>query len=72
VRVYAALPGAIDTDMSRGFDGPKLDPATTADAALDALTGDACEVYIGLMAQGLARGLALERASTQAQLLSTS
>jgi NAD(P)-dependent dehydrogenase (short-subunit alcohol dehydrogenase family) len=72
VRVYAALPGAIDTDMGRGFDGPKLDPATTADAALDALTGERYEVYIGSMAQQLAHGLALERAATQAQLLSTS
>lgn len=72
VRVFAALPGAIDTDMSRDFDGPKLDPAITADAALDALTGDACEAYIGSMAQELAYGLALERTATQAQLLSTS
>jgi hypothetical protein len=39
---------------------------------IDALTGDAYEVYIGSMAQGLAHGLALERAATQAQLLSTS
>ncbi|MBU9597977.1 SDR family NAD(P)-dependent oxidoreductase [Burkholderia multivorans] len=72
VRVFAALPGAIDTDMSRGFDGPKLDPAATADTALDALTGERYEVYIGSMAQGLEHGLALERAATQAQLLSTS
>ncbi|WP_175980548.1 SDR family NAD(P)-dependent oxidoreductase [Burkholderia sp. BCC1630] len=72
VRVFAALPGAIDTNMSRGFEGPKLDPAATADAALEALAGDAYEVYIGSMAQGLAHGLALERAATQAQLLSKS
>ncbi|MEM5440005.1 SDR family NAD(P)-dependent oxidoreductase [Paraburkholderia diazotrophica] len=71
VGVLAALPGAIDTDMSRDFEGPKLDPADTADAALDALAGMAGEAYIGAMAHGLAQGLALDRAATHAQLLST-
>ncbi|WP_244818382.1 SDR family NAD(P)-dependent oxidoreductase [Caballeronia sp. Lep1P3] len=70
VRVFAALPGAIDTDMSRDFDGPKLSPADVADAALDALSGSTSEVYIGAMAQQLAHGLATARAATQAQLLS--
>lgn len=70
VSVLAALPGAIDTDMSRDFDGPKLDPAFTADAVLDALTGETGEVYIGAMAQGLAQDLALDRAATQARILS--
>lgn len=69
VRVFAAMPGAIDTDMSRDFAGPKLDPAEAADAVLDALTGSAGEIYIGEMAKGLAQGLALDRAATQAQLL---
>jgi hypothetical protein len=63
------MPGAIDTDMSRDFDGPKLSPADTADAALDALTGSASEIYIGAIAQQLAEGLALDRAATPAQLL---
>jgi NAD(P)-dependent dehydrogenase (short-subunit alcohol dehydrogenase family) len=69
VRVYAAMPGAIDTDMSRDFDGPKLSPADVAEAALDALTATAREIYIGPMAQQLADGLALDRIATQAQLL---
>jgi NAD(P)-dependent dehydrogenase (short-subunit alcohol dehydrogenase family) len=70
VCVFAAMPGAIDTEMSRDFAGPKLDPAEAADAVLDALTGSAGEIYIGEMAKGLAQGLALDRAATQAQLLS--
>jgi NAD(P)-dependent dehydrogenase (short-subunit alcohol dehydrogenase family) len=70
VRVFAAMPGAIDTDMSRDFAGPKLAPAEAADAVLDALTGSAGEIYIGEMATGLAQGLALDRPATQAQLLS--
>jgi NAD(P)-dependent dehydrogenase (short-subunit alcohol dehydrogenase family) len=69
VRVLAALPGAIDTDMSRDFPGPKLDPAEAADAVLDALPGDAREIDIGAMAHALAHGLALNRAATQAHLL---
>ncbi|SAL70420.1 short-chain dehydrogenase [Caballeronia arvi] len=72
VRVFAALPGAIDTDMSRDFAGPKLDAAATADATLDALAGDSHEIYIGAMAQQLAQGLSLQRAETQAQLLFSS
>jgi NAD(P)-dependent dehydrogenase (short-subunit alcohol dehydrogenase family) len=72
VRVFAALPGAIDTDMSRDFEGPKLDPFAVADAVPDALAESAHEIYIGAMAQELARGLSLERVATQAQLLSTS
>jgi NAD(P)-dependent dehydrogenase (short-subunit alcohol dehydrogenase family) len=71
VRVIAALPGAIDTDMSRDFAGPKLSPAEVADAALDALSGNASEIPIGSMAQELAAGLATDRAATQAQLHST-
>jgi NAD(P)-dependent dehydrogenase (short-subunit alcohol dehydrogenase family) len=70
VRVFAAMPGAIDTDMSRDFAGPKLSPAQTADAMLDALAGSAGEIYIGEMARGLAQGLTMDRAATQAQLLS--
>ncbi|SAK82709.1 short-chain dehydrogenase [Caballeronia calidae] len=69
VRVLAALPGAIDTDMSRDFAGPKLDAAETADAILDALADDAREIYVGTMAQQLVQGLASNRAATQAQLL---
>ncbi|AXF22497.1 short-chain dehydrogenase [Burkholderia pyrrocinia] len=70
VRVFAAMPGAIDTDMSRDFAGPKLIPAEAADAMLDALTGDAGEIYIGEMAKRLAQGLTMDRATTQAQLFS--
>ncbi|MEZ2350907.1 SDR family NAD(P)-dependent oxidoreductase [Caballeronia sp. RCC_10] len=71
VRVIAALPGAIDTEMSRDFDGPKLSPADVADAALDALAGSASEIFIGAMAQQLAAGLAADRAAIHARLHST-
>lgn len=69
VRVFAAMPGAIDTDMSRDFAGPKLSPAETADAMLDALAASAGEIYIGEMARGLSQALTMDRAATQAQLL---
>jgi NAD(P)-dependent dehydrogenase (short-subunit alcohol dehydrogenase family) len=53
VRVLAILPGAIDTDMSRDFPGPKLAPA---------------EVYLGAMAQQIAAGLAADRQAVQGSL----
>jgi NAD(P)-dependent dehydrogenase (short-subunit alcohol dehydrogenase family) len=49
-RVLAVMTGALDTDMSRDFQGPKSAPGEVADALLAALAGDAEEVYVGDMA----------------------
>jgi NAD(P)-dependent dehydrogenase (short-subunit alcohol dehydrogenase family) len=49
-RVPAVMTGALDTDMSRHFQGPKSAPGEVADALLAALAGDAEEVYVGDMA----------------------
>ncbi len=35
IRVHAAFPGPIDTDMTRGFEAPKLAPEVIARAVLD-------------------------------------
>jgi NAD(P)-dependent dehydrogenase (short-subunit alcohol dehydrogenase family) len=68
VRVLAILPGAIDTDMSRDFPGPKLAPAEVVEAALAALRGGGEEVYLGAMAQQIAAGLAADRQAVQGSL----
>lgn len=69
VRVIGVMPGAIDTEMSRGYPGEKLTPAQVVDAALDALAGTAREVYVGQMARDVAGALAHQREDIQAQLL---
>jgi NAD(P)-dependent dehydrogenase (short-subunit alcohol dehydrogenase family) len=70
VRVLAVLPGAIDTDMSRDFPPPKLAVTEVVDAvcaALEAGPGAADDIYVGAMAEGVAAGLAADRAAVLAQ-----
>jgi NAD(P)-dependent dehydrogenase (short-subunit alcohol dehydrogenase family) len=67
VRVLGVLPGAIDTDMSRDFPPPKLAVDEVVQAVFDALAGGPDEVYVGAMAQGVAAGLAADRAGVQKQ-----
>ncbi|KPK28915.1 MAG: short-chain dehydrogenase, partial [Betaproteobacteria bacterium SG8_40] len=57
-RVVAVMPGAVDTDMERDFEGPKEDPADVASASLQSLEEGAEEVYPGGMAQSVSQGLA--------------
>jgi ABC-type oligopeptide transport system ATPase subunit/NAD(P)-dependent dehydrogenase (short-subunit alcohol dehydrogenase family) len=55
--VVGVFPGAIDTDMAKGFDIPKLAPKDVATLALKAVeTGDE-DVDVGDMAQGVAAGM---------------
>lgn len=56
--VLAVMPGAVDTDMERDFEGPKEQAADVANASLQALEDDAEEAYPGGMAQGVSQGLA--------------
>ncbi|WP_322047915.1 SDR family oxidoreductase [Paraburkholderia sp. J67] len=68
IRVMSVLPGAIDTAMSRDFPPPKLMPREVVDAVLNALDGEASEIYVGEMAAQIAKGLANDRHATQRQL----
>lgn len=47
--VVAVMTGAVDTDMSRDFQGPKSSPAEVAQAVLAALQNGNEEVYVGDM-----------------------
>jgi NAD(P)-dependent dehydrogenase (short-subunit alcohol dehydrogenase family) len=57
VRVITVLPGAIDTDMNRDYNGPKAAPGQTAAAILDAIRSEAFETPIGDDAQAVLQGL---------------
>jgi NAD(P)-dependent dehydrogenase (short-subunit alcohol dehydrogenase family) len=48
-QVLAVMTGAIDTDMSRGFEGPKSSPADVVRATLAGLAAGDEEVYVGDM-----------------------
>jgi short-subunit dehydrogenase len=55
--VMGVLPGAVDTDMTRDFKGPKISPETVAEALIEGLRNRAEEIYPGDMASGVAFGL---------------
>lgn len=72
VRAFAVMPGAIDTDMSRDYEGEKLSTDDVVNATLAALDGGEREVYVGQMATDVARMLAADRATIQAQIIGVS
>ncbi len=55
--VVGVFPGAVDTDMARGVDLPKLDPKEVATMALKAVESGTEDVDAGDMAQGVAAGM---------------
>lgn len=67
-RVMAVLPGAVDTDMTKGVDVPKIQPAEVAQALVHGLLTGAEEVYPGEMAAGMAAGLASDPKGLERQL----
>ena len=69
VRVISVLPGPIDTEMSRNVPPPKIPVGEAVDAVLAALESGADEVYMGAMAEEIARGLAADRQALHARLL---
>ncbi|SAK82289.1 short-chain dehydrogenase [Caballeronia temeraria] len=69
IRVISVLPGPIDTEMSRNVPPPKIPVEEAVDAVLAALEGGADEVYMGAMAEEIARGLAVDRQGLHARLL---
>ncbi len=56
--VVGVMPGAVDTDMAKSFEGPKENPNDVANASLDAVEQGTEDVYPGGMAQGVSQGLA--------------
>lgn len=55
--VMAVLPGAVDTEMTKDFQGPKIPPRLVAEAIVDGLKHRMEEVYPGDMGAGVAYGL---------------
>jgi 2-dehydro-3-deoxyglucarate aldolase/4-hydroxy-2-oxoheptanedioate aldolase len=66
-QVMAVMPAAVDTDMSRDHQGPKMSPGEVADAVIDGLQRRLEEIYPGEIAAGVAFGLALDPRSVQQQ-----
>jgi len=66
-RVLGVLPGAVDTDMTRGLTIPKLAPETVAAAVIDGLRRGLEEIYPGDMASGVAFGLSLDPKEVERQ-----
>ncbi|HWK46629.1 MAG TPA: SDR family oxidoreductase [Stellaceae bacterium] len=66
-KVMAVMPGAVDTDMSRDLQGPKMPPGDVADAVIDGLKVGLEEVYPGDMAAGVAFGLAIDPKGVERQ-----
>ncbi len=58
IRVLGVLPGAVDTDMTRGLEIPKMQAAEVAEAIIDGLRRGLEDIYPGTMASGVAAGLA--------------
>jgi NAD(P)-dependent dehydrogenase (short-subunit alcohol dehydrogenase family) len=59
-RVIAVMPGAVDTDMERDFEGPKEKPEDVANASLQAVEDGGDEIYPGSMAEGVSQGLSID------------
>lgn len=66
-RVLAVLPGAVDTDMSRGLDASKMSPESVADAVIDGLARGLEEIYPGDMAAGVAFGRVMDAKAVEHQ-----
>ncbi len=60
-RVVALHVGFMDTDMTRGIDAPKADPADVVRQTLDALTTGRDEVLADELTRQVKRGLSAER-----------
>ncbi|MEJ8847648.1 SDR family oxidoreductase [Variovorax rhizosphaerae] len=55
--VVAVMPGAVDTEMSKGFQGPMSSPAEVAKAVLAGLENGDEEVYVGDFAGWINAGM---------------
>lgn len=68
-QVVAVHMGLVDTDMTKGFDAPKLAPATLAAAGLDAIESGRDEVLADDWARFVKSGLTLEPSARYEQIL---
>lgn len=55
--VMGVMPGAVDTDMARGYQGSKTSPQEVAAEIVEALRNGIDEIYPGEFARGVAEGL---------------
>ena len=67
-QVVAVMTGAIDTDMSRGFEGPKSSAADVVAATLAGLAAGDEEVYVGDMPQWVNGALAQDPKGIEREL----
>ncbi len=67
-KVLAVMAGAIDTDMSRDFQGPKSSTTEVAQAVLVALANGDEEVYVGDMAAWINGALATDPKSIEREM----
>ncbi len=68
--VVSVNPGAIDTDMAKGMDMAKLDPADVARQSLKAMEDGVEDIYVGDMAQGMIQGVRSDEKALEKQLAS--
>lgn len=54
--VIGVMPGAVDTDMAKEFEGPKEKPLDVAEAAIKAVEDGVEDVFPGEMAQAVRQG----------------
>jgi NAD(P)-dependent dehydrogenase (short-subunit alcohol dehydrogenase family) len=54
VRVHSVMAGPVDTDMSRGFQGPKASPESVARAIFDGVEAEEEEIFPDPMSQTMA------------------
>jgi 2-keto-3-deoxy-L-rhamnonate aldolase RhmA/NAD(P)-dependent dehydrogenase (short-subunit alcohol dehydrogenase family) len=66
-RVMSVQPGAVATDMTRDFEGPKMKPAEVAAALVHGLETGQDDVYPGKMASWAAMGLATDAKALERQ-----
>jgi len=63
--VIGVMPGAVDTDMSKDFPPPKMDPTDVAKEVMEAIEAGTEDVYPGDMAKSVAQGLAADPKSVE-------
>jgi NAD(P)-dependent dehydrogenase (short-subunit alcohol dehydrogenase family) len=66
--VVSVNPGAIDTDMAKGMEMAKLDPADVARQSLKAVEEGVEDIYVGDMAQGMLQGMRADEKAMEKQL----
>ena len=66
--VVSVNPGAIDTDMAKGMEMAKLDPADVVRQSLKAVEDGVEDIYVGEIAQGMMQGLRADEKAMEKQL----